>query len=182
MDLPRGIVYNTCSVGRGAEAREPRDGPARPLQGAIMQRRRKAIAALGLAACVFVAAGNGSFYMCVGTDGHTGLDVGTDPCECCCTDDPSAAPGRDRRPSDERSPAVADAHGCDCTDTPIAFEAAGGPAKSRRLKLFSAFVAALGEREVPSAGPDTLADGPPARPPPLAGSGLPSLRTIVLLI
>ena len=147
-----------------------------------MQRRRKATAALALAACVFAAAGSGSFYLCVGADGHSGLEVGTDSCGCCCTDDPSASPGADGRPSDKRSPAVADAHGCDCIDTPIVFEASDAAAKPRRVTLFPAFPAATGEREAPSAGPDTLAHGPRARPPPLAGPGLSSLRTVVLLI
>jgi len=147
-----------------------------------MQRRRKAIAALALVACVFAAAGSGSFYLCVGADGHVEVDVGTESCECCCTDDPSASPGRDGRPLDKISPAVAGAHGCDCIDTPIAFEATYAVAKPHRVTLFPAFPAATGEREAPSACLDSLANAPPARPPPLAGSGLPSLRTIVLLV
>ena len=147
-----------------------------------MQRRRKAIAALALAACLFAAAGNGSFYMCVGADGHTGLDVGADPCECCCTDDPSAAPGRDGRPSAKSNPVIADASACSCVDTPIAFEASGGPAKQRRVRSSPALAALAVERHASSAGSDTLAHGPPARPPTVAASGLPSLRTIVLLI
>ncbi len=67
-------------------------------------------------------------------------------------------------------------------NTPIAFESTVGPAKQRRIRSSSALAAATGEREAPSACLDTLANGRPARPPPMAASGLSSLRTIVLLI
>ncbi|MHC4200595.1 MAG: hypothetical protein ACYSU0_11435, partial [Planctomycetota bacterium] len=62
------------------------------------------------------------------------------------------------------------------------FEAAAGGAKQRRMTPPATLAAAAGERDAIAAGADAFVHGPPVRPPPLVGSGLPSLRTIVLLI